>query len=118
DDYIALAPGASRSVKIELSKLYDMSVTGAYSVRYRQDSLQLFSAPGVMHAVATMPDYATAIWLDGRLPRGTLPGSTVSRGEAGLSYAHCSNAQQASIASSVEAAQAMTADANTYMTNK
>jgi peptidyl-Lys metalloendopeptidase len=114
-DYIALAPGASRSSRIELSKLYDMSVTGAYSLRYRQDSLQLFSAPGMMGAVATLPDYASAIWIDGRLPRGTLPGLAVPTGPAGLSYNQCSNAQQAGIASAVKAAQAMTADGDTYM---
>jgi peptidyl-Lys metalloendopeptidase len=28
-DYIALKPGASRSVKVELSALYDMGITGA-----------------------------------------------------------------------------------------
>jgi peptidyl-Lys metalloendopeptidase len=117
-DYIVLAPGASRSVQVELSRLYDMSVTGAYSVRYRQDSLQLFSAPGVMHAVAALPDYATAIWIDGRLPRGTLPGMAVPDGPAGLSYNHCSNAQQASIAGSVQAAQAMAADGSAYMADK
>jgi len=117
-DYIALAPGASRSARVELSTLYDMSVTGAYSLRYRQDSLQLFSAPGVMHAVATLPDYASAIWIDGRLPRGTLPGLAVPAGPAGLSTNQCSNAQQASIASAVQAAQAMTSDGDAYMGNK
>jgi peptidyl-Lys metalloendopeptidase len=117
-DYIALAPGASRSVKVELSRLYDMTVTGAYSVRYRHDSLQLFSAPGVMQAVATLPDYASAIWIDGRLPRGTLSTTKVPSGEAGLSYSHCSNAQQAGILDAVQAAQAMTLDADTYMSHK
>src|SRR4051812_47696723 len=31
-DYIVLEPGAARSVKVELSALYDMSITGAYTV--------------------------------------------------------------------------------------
>lgn len=115
-DYIALAPGTSRSVKIELSSLYDMRVTGAYSVRYRAGSLQLFSAPGLVEAVAAMPDFASAIWIDGHLPRGTLTGTTAPSGAAGLSYSHCSNAQQASVADAAQAAQAMTADADSYMT--
>jgi len=33
-DYIVLAPGETRSARVELSKLYEMQVTGAYSVRY------------------------------------------------------------------------------------
>lgn len=117
-DYIALAPGASRTSRVELSRLYDMSVTGAYSVRYRKDSLQLYSAPGVMQSVATLPDFASAIWIDGRLPRGTLPGASIPAGPAGLSTHQCSNAQQAGIAAAVQAAQTMTADGTTYMTNK
>jgi peptidyl-Lys metalloendopeptidase len=110
-DYLALAPGASRSVTVELSKLYDMSVTGAYSVRYRTGALQQFSAPGVTVGQAATAGFAGAIWIDGRLPRGTLPAVNVPVAPAGLSYSRCSNAQQDSIAGAVEAAQAMALDA-------
>jgi peptidyl-Lys metalloendopeptidase len=116
-DYIALAPGASRSVRVELSSLYDMRVTGAYSVRYRPGLMQQFSAPGVTQVPprADTAGFASAIWIDGRLPRGTLPVPARPAGAAGLSTSRCSNAQQASIAAAVQAAQAMTGDANAYL---
>ena len=41
-DYVALKPGASRSVRVELSALYDMAITGAYSVRWRANATQVF----------------------------------------------------------------------------
>jgi peptidyl-Lys metalloendopeptidase len=117
-DYIALAPGASRSVTVELSKLYDMSVTGAYSVRYRAGKLQQFSAPGVMQGQAETAGLASAIWIDGRLPRGTLSALAAPSGPAGLATSRCSNAQQDSIAGAVQAAQAMAADGNAYMSKR
>lgn len=117
-DYLALAPGASRSVTVELSKLYDMSVTGAYSVRYRTGALQQFSAPGVTVGQAATAGFAGAIWIDGRLPRGTLPALNVPAAPAGLSYSRCSNAQQDSIAGAVDAAQAMALDGSAYMSRR
>lgn len=115
-DYIALAPGASRSVTVELSTLYDMRVTGAYSVRYRAGGVQQFSAPGVPRAeTAEGADFASAIWIAGVLPRGTLPAPTVPTGAAGLATSRCSNAQQNNIADAMQAAQAMAADANIYL---
>lgn len=117
-DYIALAPGASRSTTVELSTLYDMRVTGAYSVRYRAAGVQQFSAPGVMQGLAETGGFASAIWIDGRLPRGALPALAVPAGPAGLSFSRCSNAQQDSIAGAVQAAQAMGLDANAYMARR
>jgi len=69
-----------------------------------------------MQAVAATPEMATSIWIDGRLPRGTLPSMSVPDGGAGLAYSSCSNAQQDSIAGAVQAAQTMVADGNAYMT--
>jgi peptidyl-Lys metalloendopeptidase len=114
-DYVALAPGASRSASVELSSLYDMRVTGAYSVRWRAGALQLFSAPGIMQSQAATADLATSIWIDGSLPRGTLPASNIPSGPAGLATSRCSNAQQAGIAGALQAAQGLSADAKSYM---
>lgn len=35
EDYLRLAPGASATVEVDLSRYYDMSLTGEYSVGYR-----------------------------------------------------------------------------------
>jgi peptidyl-Lys metalloendopeptidase len=129
-DYIALKPGASRSVRIELSALYDMGVTGAYSVRWRPEATQLFSRPGVPRTAAApaadpaaLPARATALpdplpaalWIEGRLPRGALGTSTATPEGAGLGFNRCSNAQQETITGAAQAAQAMAQDADRYL---
>jgi peptidyl-Lys metalloendopeptidase len=108
-DVIALAPGAARSSRVELSALYRMDITGAYTIRYRADRLQAAMAP-----------LAASVWIDGRLPRG-MPESSyepVARATpagSGLAFNQCSNAQQDSIAASVQAAQTMAQDGDAYL---
>jgi len=120
-DYIALAPGASRSVRIELSALYQMGVTGAYSIRYRDAALQLFARPGALPAAARGFAEAAApaatVWIDGRLARGMADPAPAPapEGGPGLSFSQCSNPQQQTITGAAQAAQAMAADGDTYM---
>jgi peptidyl-Lys metalloendopeptidase len=117
-DYIALKPGATLSRRVELSALYDMGITGAYSVRWRPGATQLFSRPGVACATA-LPDPAIAsVWIAGRLPRGALEAGIPLPEGAGLSFSRCSNAQQETIAGAVQAAQAMAQDADLDLQNK
>jgi len=109
-DVTALAPGAARSSRVELSALYRMDITGAYTVRYRADRLP---------PTATAP-LAASVWIDGRLPRG-LPESAYEPAAAslpagsGLTFSHCSNTQQDGIAASVQAAQSMAQDGDAYL---
>jgi peptidyl-Lys metalloendopeptidase len=127
-DYIALKPGASRSMRVELSALYDMGITGAYSVRWRAGATQLFSRPGVARTVssAAAPTRATAlpapssasVWIDGRLPRGALEAGIPIPEGADLSFSRCSNAQQETITGAVQAAQSMAQDADVYLQRK
>jgi len=128
-DYVALKPGASLSRKIELSALYDMAISGAYSVRWRDGATQLFNRPGALRLkggaamperATALPDQAASVWIDGRLPRGALEdaagGATLPG--AGLSFSRCSNAQQETIGSAVQAAQAMAHDGDLYLQAK
>ena len=118
-DYLALRPGASLSRRIELSALYDMGVTGAYSVRWRDGATQLFKRPGVARATALPDPAAAAVWIDGRLPRGALDvAGATPQGAGGLSFSRCSNAQQESITGALQAAQAMAHDADLYLQAK
>ena len=108
-DVIALAPGAARSSRVELSAQYRMDITGAYTIRYRADRLQSTAAP-----------LAASVWIDGRLPRGMPESSYAPAPEAasagsGLAFSHCSNAQQDSIAAGVEAARSMAQDGEAYL---
>jgi peptidyl-Lys metalloendopeptidase len=113
-DVIALAPGAARSSRVELSALYRMDITSAYTIRYRADRLRTRD-----QQTATAP-LAASVWIDGRLPRG-MPESSYEPATAALptgsrlTFSHCSNAQQAGIADSVQAAQAMAQDADAYL---
>jgi peptidyl-Lys metalloendopeptidase len=115
-DYLVLQPGASRSARVELSALYDMSVTGAYTVRYRTGSPDLFGKAGVQAQAGELESEPMSIWIDGRLARGTLPPSPLpARGGAGLAFQSCSNAQQDAIASAAAAGLAMSTDAEAYL---
>lgn len=117
-DFIALAPGAARSARVELSALYRMDITGAYSVRYRADRLQVFGGPDASRPLgpAGVAPLAAAVWVDGRLPRGVPePPPAVPAGGSSLAFTHCSNAQQDGIAGAVQAALAMARDADAYL---
>lgn len=117
-DFVALRPGAARSVRVELSALYRMDITGAYSVRYRAERLQVASRPDALRPQgrAEASPQAAAVWIDGRLPRGMPePSPAAAPAGSGLAYAHCSNAQQDGVAGAVQAGLAMVQDADAYL---
>jgi len=135
-DYYLLKPGASHTVKVELSALYDMSVSGDYSVRYRAASPDLFlgnksriggdvtATGGAAAAADVLESDAASLYIEGRLPRGSaspilqalkLQGGEVSA--AALSFSSCTASQQSTITSAVSAAKTMANGSNTYMTN-
>jgi peptidyl-Lys metalloendopeptidase len=119
DDYIALAPGTSRSVRVELSALYRMDVTGAYSIRYRDGLLQLFGKPASSatpaHAPVQPAGPAASVYIAGRLPRGIATPEPLPQGGAGLGFSQCSNPQQQSVTEAFKAAQAMAQEAGGYL---
>jgi len=114
-DYVRLDPGASLVNTVELSSLYEMNVTGNYTIRYRSAAMPSPSA-GVQPIVGELVSGAVSIWVYGRLPRG---GQAVplapEPGNAGLSYANCSNAQQEQLATAMDAGRAMTVDSHAYL---
>ena len=69
-DYYLLKPGASHTVRVALSDMYDVSITGQYTIAYSAKSLQLFGPNE-----KTMGDIKSApasVWIDGALPRGSV----------------------------------------------
>lgn len=115
-DYVVLAPGESRSARVELSKLYEMQVTGAYSVRYQTSNAAPSAKAGAGIVVGDIASAPATIWIEGALPRGvTIPAMAAPAGPAGLSYSQCSNAQQASIANAFAAGSAMAANGLAYL---
>src|SRR6476646_10367185 len=69
-DYYLLKPGASHTVKVELSDMYDMSITGQYAISYSAKSGNLFGTSE--KAIGEIKSGAASIWIDGRLPRGSV----------------------------------------------
>jgi peptidyl-Lys metalloendopeptidase len=119
DDYLLLAPGASRSETVELSALYEMNVTGAYTVRYHSRTLQPSDARGAQADATELQSEPVSIWIEGRLPRGTVTPEPLPLGAmqaaAGLAFSRCSNAQQGQIGSAAAGALAMATDGEAYM---
>ncbi|MGH8853456.1 MAG: M35 family metallo-endopeptidase [Telluria sp.] len=115
-DYVRLAPGAALTATVELSAVYDMQVSGTYTVRYRAASGALFAAAGLRPQAGELGSAPVSFAVTGRLPRGT---SSVpfraAQAEAGLSFNKCSNAQQEQLAMALEAGRAMTNDALVYL---
>jgi peptidyl-Lys metalloendopeptidase len=136
-DYYLLKPGASYTVKVELSSLYDMATTGDYAVRFHAASPQLFgdgasatqaSAASVDAAggksAGELQSDAASLWIDGTRARGSRE-ETKSLAEmqaqsgmvtaASLSTTSCSSSQQSTIASALSAAQTNPTKADAYM---
>ncbi|MES2324472.1 MAG: M35 family metallo-endopeptidase [Pseudomonadota bacterium] len=116
-DYYLLKPGASHTVKVELSDIYDMSVTGQYSIRYNTKSLAMFGA--TEKAVGELKSEAVSVWIDGRLPRGTdlttKAAAPVTPMAAGLSFTKCTASQQTTVSQAIAAAGTMANGADAYM---
>lgn len=125
-DYLLLKPGKSYSQKVELSAMYDMSVTGDYKITYHAASYNLFSnsftGNGLVSSQAslgTLESEAASLWINGRLPRGYVaqtPQQLAQQTLAGsLSYANCTSSQKTSIASAVSGAKTYAANASSYL---
>lgn len=133
-DYYLLKPGASHTVKVELSALYDLSVSGDYAITYRTAAPDLFLAADNGRASAAaagaqelgeLRSEAARVYIDGHLPRGAESpimkalkqnaGGTPA--PAGLSYASCTASQQTTIASAISAAKTMSNGSVSYMAN-
>lgn len=112
-DTLLLAPGETRSARVELSSTYDMAATGAYAVRYRDAAPASIARSGAGGIVSN----TAAIFIEGRLPRGTAMQLLAAPTGSGLTYANCSNAQQTTIADALAAGSAMAANGHAYLTS-
>lgn len=88
-DYLRLEPGAAVTKMVELSALYEMNITGSYTIRYRSPAVPA-TAPALQPLAGELVSNAVSIWVEGRLPRGskgqaTAPASTAEPAPAWLS---------------------------------
>lgn len=117
-DYYLLKPGASHTVRVELSDMYDMSITGQYTVAYSAKSGNLFGTNE--KSVGELKSQAASMWIDGALPRGSEsqmskaidPPSTMA---GTLSFSKCTTTQQQTVTTAIAAAGTMANGADAYM---
>lgn len=130
-DYYLLKPGQSHTSKVEISSLYDMTVTGDYSVKYHAASVNLFMPKqdlrGNLTAAIASADLDSiesapvALWVDGIHARGTKigepfemkVGGTVS--PMGVSFSGCTSSQSSTITSAIAAAKTMANSSVNYL---
>lgn len=128
NDYYLLKPGASHTAKVELSAIYDMSVTGDYSVRYHAAAMDLFAngqaaaAKATARGVDEIESAPASLWIDGRLERGTIVGSPFelqkapsNPAPASLAFTNCTASQQSTISSAITTAKSMTNNSVSYL---
>lgn len=122
-DYYVIQPGKSHKVTVELSQMYNMSVTGDYSIRYSTKAMKLFSDMDPQGKTVdkkqpdTLQSEPLSVWIDGTLPRGSQPklsAEPLATG-ASLSFNKCTTSQQADITSARSAALNMATDGDAYL---
>ena len=121
-DYYVIQPGKSYKVQVELSQMYNMSISGDYTIRYKTKSAKLFSHMDPMGKVTdkkqpdTLSSDALTISIEGTLPRGSVAKAPAEpTATAGLSFSRCTTSQQSTITNAVAAAQGMSNNANAYL---
>ncbi len=117
-DYYLLKPGASHTVKVELSDIYDMSITGQYTIRYSAKSMNLFGTNE--KTVGEVKSDVATFYIDGRLPRGSesqlaKAPSDPSPAAGPLTFSKCTTTQQNTVTSAMAAATTMANGADAYM---
>ena len=116
-DYYLLKPGASHTVRVELSDMYDMSITGQYTIAYKAASVDLFGTNE--KSVGEIKSQAASVWIDGAKARGTVSladkAAPPDNSLGALSFNKCTTSQQASVTEAISAASTMANGANAYM---
>ncbi|GAB2841056.1 M35 family metallo-endopeptidase [Pseudoduganella ginsengisoli] len=110
-DYFTIQPGKSHTVQIELSSMYNMSVTGEYKIRYKA------KGSNKNKQAEDLTSDAVTVYIEGALRRGVMPEAQPVQSLAGgsLSYSKCSASQQSTISSAVAAGTAMASDGDAYL---
>jgi peptidyl-Lys metalloendopeptidase len=110
-DYITLAPGQSISGSAPVSGMYDLSETGAYTIRYAARSLDQHSA--VITKAAQLDSNLVNVWIEGRATELEGQGTVSAQG---LTYSGaCTSTEQSSIASAVSNATTYANNASSYL---
>lgn len=122
-DYFVIKPGAKHTVKVDLSAVYDFSVTGDYQISYKVHSPSLF-LNGDAKSDRELESNLATVWVDGRLPRGHTPQAMLDLEAmkrdsgvqpAGLSFSKCTTTQQSTVKQAIAAGSTMANSSTSYM---
>lgn len=115
NDYFTIQPGKSHSVHIELSSMYNMSVSGEYQIRYKTKGRALFAANKNKNA-EEMASEAVSVYIEGALRRGVMPEAQPQALAGGsLSFSKCSASQQSTITQAMAAGTDMASNGDAYL---
>ncbi len=113
EDFIVLAPGQSRTTVVELSKYYDMTRTGEYTVVYSH-TLQSLAA---RHTDTVSNE--VAVWIEGDAGAVVPSEDLIDQTEAQTpTYVSCSNSQKTQLVTALGNAQTYAANAYTYLSSR
>lgn len=106
DDYIEIAAGETVSSVIDLSAVYDMSVTGNYSIRYRaildespSDPFEMGIQAGAQgEELGIVSSNQISLFVEGRELQVPVPEEDLAMGIEGIGgYTSCSNSQKTAL---------------------
>ncbi|HEV8632265.1 MAG TPA: M35 family metallo-endopeptidase [Thermoanaerobaculia bacterium] len=121
-DYLRLGAGAARSVRVDLSAAYDFSRPGEYSIQYRvalQDALRDATPTAIIDLAELSSNVAfVGVERDERASRFADEASRrVTAAAASNSYVRCSASQQSALVTARGNADAISADAISYLSS-
>jgi peptidyl-Lys metalloendopeptidase len=124
-DYVLLKAGKSYNQKIELSAMYDMSVTGNYTVKYRAGSLDLFGSNGAQgfaaggKEVGELHSTVVAMWINGRhnalVSASPSPAPALASLAGSVSTTSCTSSRTTAINTAVSGAKTYASGALSYL---
>jgi peptidyl-Lys metalloendopeptidase len=122
-DYMVIQPNQSVSYDIELSGLYDLSVTGNYHIQYVVDYDALVRDGDNKTMKSKLASNAVSVWVEGRgdshLDLQRQAQGAFSPAVQGITYTGgCSNSQKTTLQSALNAASGITDNSVSYLNNK
>jgi peptidyl-Lys metalloendopeptidase len=117
-DYLLLAAGESRSVKVELSALYKMNWTGEYVIRFRNGDFDHSPSltKGFGGELTDLSSNQIFFWMDGlEAPIHDEFTAGIVAQKAKPPKISCDNSQQAILADALAAAQGIAGNAASYL---
>lgn len=116
EDFVVLAPGASLTRDVDLSRFYDLTQTGDYTIQYAAD----LSAQNADHIVSLSSNEAS-LWIEGRAnpaidgAAGAQPFDGSSFLTSSVSFTKCTATQQSTIMSALGSSSTMADGATNYL---